>query len=120
MKTVKNTNENLTVQQQEELTANKYVLRCFIVLAALLSGAFVLNMLNIFIIEKKLMLCCYIPAVTIFLIVLIISKYIPLYDKRSKYFILTGIILTFTIISVFVTYHAVLLSLLPFLYAALY
>ncbi len=120
MKTVRNTNENLTVQQQEELTANKYVLRCFIVLAALLSGAFVLNMLNIFIIDKKLMLCCYIPAVTIFIVVLITSQYIPLYDKKSKYFILTGIILTFTIISVFVTYHAVLLSLLPFLYAALY
>ncbi len=120
MKTVKYTYENLTVQQQDELTANKYVLRCFTVLAVLLSSAFVLNMLNIFIIEKKLMLCCYIPALAVFIVVHIISKYIPLYDKKSKYFILTGIILNFTIISIFVTYHAVLLSLLPFLYAALY
>ena len=120
MKTVRNTNENLTVQQQEELTANKYVLHCFIVLAVLLSIAFVFNMLGIYIIDTKLMLACYLPALAVLILVLIISRYIPLYDRWAKYIILTGIILTCTIISIFVTYHAVLLSLLPFLYAALY
>ncbi len=120
MKTGRNTKENLTVQQQEELTANKYVLHCFIVLAVLLSSAFVFNMLDIYIIDKKLMLATYLPAIAVLILVLIISRFIPLYDRRTKYIILTGVILDCTIISIFVTYHAVLLSLLPFLYAALY
>lgn len=120
MKTVKNTKENLTVQQQEESTANKYVMHCFVVLAILLSIAFVLNLLGIYIIDQKLMLATYIPGVAILLLVLLISHYIPLYDRRTKYIILTGIILECTLLGIFLTYHTILLSLLPFLYAALY
>ena len=111
MKTVRNTNENLTVQQQEELTANKYVLRCFVVLAVLLSSAFIFNLLGIYIIDQRLMLATYLPALAVLILVLIISRFVPLYDRKTKYIILTGIILDCTIISVFVTYHAVLLSL---------
>lgn len=120
MKTVRNTNENLTVQQQEELTANKYVMHCFMVLAFLFTLAFVFNLLDIFIIDKKLMLTGYLLSMAVYFVMLIISHHIPLYDRRSKYFILTGIILDFTLISIFLTYHTILLSLLPFLYATLY
>lgn len=120
MKIRKYNPDELTVQQQEELTANRYVLRCFLTLLIIITFAFILNTLDIFIIDKKLMLSAYLPAATIYLIVLITSLYIPLYSRRTKYFILTGIILTFTIVSIFVTYHAILLSLLPFLFATLY
>lgn len=120
MKTIKYTTENLTVQQQEELTANKYVMHCFMVMMLLYSLGFVLNLLDIFIIDKKLMLAGYLPSMAVYFLVLIISLYIPLYDRRTKYFILSGIILNFTLIGISLTYHTVLLSLLPFLYAALY
>ena len=120
MKTAENTNEILTVQQQEELTANKYVLHCFDVLAFLFSIAFVLNLLDIFIIDKKLMLSGYVLSMTVYFLVFFISRHIPLYDRRAKYFILSSIIMDFTLISIFLTYHTVLLSILPFLYATLY
>ena len=114
-----NLNE-LSLQEQEELTANKYVLRCFTVLAILLTISFVFNIFDIFIIDKKLMFSAYIPSLIIYLTVIIASLYIPLYSRRSKYFILTGIILNFTIIGIFLTYHSVLLFLFPLIFATLY
>ncbi len=114
-----NLNE-LSLQEKEELTANKYVLRCFTVLAVLLTISFVFNIFDIFIIDKKLMLFAYIPTSIIYLIVMITSMCIPLYSRRSKYFILTGIILNFTIIGIFLTYHTVLLFLFPLIFATLY
>ncbi|MBR3825935.1 MAG: response regulator [Lachnospiraceae bacterium] len=114
-----NLNE-LSLQEQEELTANKYVLNCFTVLAILLTISFVFNIFDIFIIDKKLMFSAYIPSLIIYLTVIIASLYIPLYSRRSKYFILTGIILNFTIIGIFLTYHSVLLFLFPLIFATLY
>ena len=120
MKTVRYTKENLTVAQQEELTANKYVLHCFNVLAFLFTLTFIFNLLDIFIIDKKLMLSGYLLSMTVYFLVFFISRHIPLYDRRAKYFILSSIIVDFTLISIFLTYHTVLLSILPFLYATLY
>ena len=120
MKTVRYTKENLTVAQQEELTANKYVLHCFNVLAFLFTLTFIFNLLDIFIIDKKLLLSGYLLSMTVYFLVFFISRHIPLYDRRAKYFILSSIIMDFTLISIFLTYHTVLLSILPFLYATLY
>lgn len=120
MKTVMNTKENLSVQHEEELTANKYVMHCFMVMMLLYSLGFFLNLFDVFIVEKKLMLAGYVPSMATYFLVLIITKFIPLSDRRSKYFILFSIILVFTLIGISLTYHTVLISLLPFLYAALY
>lgn len=121
MKTVKNTKENfLSQQENEELTANKYVMHCFFVMMLLYSFTFLLNLLDVFIVDHKLMLSGYLPSMAIYFVVLIIVRFISLSDRRTKYFILFSIILVFSLISISITYHAVLLSLLPFLYATLY
>lgn len=120
MKTVINTRESLSVQHEEELTANKYVMHCFMVMMLLYSLGFFLNLFDVFIVDKKLMLAGYLPSMVTYFFVLIITKYIPLSDRRSKYFILFSIILVFTLMGISLTYHTVLISLMPFLYAALY
>ncbi len=106
--------------EDREYMANTYVLKCFGVTMALYTLVFVLNLLNIFIVDKKLMLQGYIPSLMIYIIISLIAKKISLSNKRIKYLILFTVITVITIIGVSLTYHAVLLSLLPFVYATLY
>ena len=81
---------------------------------------FVLNLLGIFIIEMKLMLMSYIPALVIYFIVRFMSGTYSAGNRKTKYFILTAITLLFTITGVFLTYHVVLVSVIPLLFATLY
>ena len=121
MKEVATNNDEISVYiKDQEYMANTYVMKCFTIMMALYSLTFILNLLNIFIVDKQLMLQGYVPSVVIFLIVFGITRKISLSDKRIKYFILFSVITVFTIIGVSLTYHAVLISLLPFLYATLY
>ena len=103
-----------------ESVANKYVLKCFTVTMIVYAIIFLLNMLNIFVIDQELMIKGFVPSLIIYIIVRISSKYLLLSDSRTKYVILTCVIAVFTITGVFLTYHAVLLPILPFLYATLY
>ncbi|MBQ3545009.1 MAG: hypothetical protein IJA34_08510 [Lachnospiraceae bacterium] len=66
------------------------------------------------------MLKGFIPSTIIYIIMYWTSKKVTLYNKKMKYFILFSIIMVFTISGVFITYHAVLVALLPFLYATIY
>lgn len=106
--------------EDQEYMANTYVVKCFSVMMALYTFTVVLNLLNIFIVDTKLMLGGFVPSVVIFGIVWLVTKKISLSDRRTKYFILGSVIVVFTIIGVTLTYHTVLLSMLPFIYATLY
>lgn len=104
----------------QEYMANKYVIKCFNVMMLVYTLTFVLNLLNIFIIRKDLMFKAYIPSLIIYGIVQIISRCVSLSNAKVKYVILFCTVAFFTVTGVFLTYHVVLVSLLPFLYAALY
>ena len=106
--------------ENQEVVANTYVMRCFAVTMMVFTVAFVLDLLGIFVVDKALMIKAYVPSVIIYLIVFFISKLIPSSHRKKKYVILTGIIIIFTLMGVFITYHVVLVALLPFLYATLY
>lgn len=106
--------------KDREYIANTYVLRCFTVTMIIYAITFLMNIMGIFVINKELMLNGFIPSVIIYFIVYFISKQISLSNTKTKYFILFSVILVFTIMGVSITYHVVLVSLLPFLYATLY
>lgn len=106
--------------ENQEYMANTYVMKCFSVMMALYTLTVVLNLLNIFIVDTKLMLGGYIPSVLIWGTVWLVTKKISMLSRKAKYFILGSVIMVFTIIGVTITYHAVLLSMLPFIYATLY
>ena len=106
--------------ENQESVANRYVMKCFTVTMLVYMLAFVLNLLGIFVIEQGLMRKAFIPSLLIYIFVCIITKIVSLSNPRLKYFILFHIMLFFTVTGVFITYHVVLVSLLPFLYAALY
>lgn len=106
--------------ENKEYIANKYIVKCFTVTMIVYTIIFILNMLNIFVIDKELMIKGFVPSLIIYIILRVSAKFMSLSDPKTKYFFLTCVIAFFTITSVFLTYHAVLLPVLPFLYATLY
>ena len=106
--------------RDQEYIANNYVMKCFSVTMVVYTVAFILNLLGIFVIDQKLMLQAYFPSLFIYAVVYIVTRFVSLSSHWVKYFILFSIILFITITGVFITYHVVLVSLLPFLYATLY
>ena len=106
--------------EDREFVANTYVMRCFFVMMVIFTLTFVLNLTGIFVIEQKLMICAYIPSILIYGIIYAVTRVVSLSDRRTKYFILFSVVTVLTIMGVFITYHVVLASLLPILYAMLY
>ena len=53
--------------ENQEYIANRYVMKCFSVTMLVFTITFVLNILNIFIIQQELMMKAYIPSVIIYL-----------------------------------------------------
>ena len=106
--------------KDQEAIANNYVMKCFTVTMMVYTVTFILNLIGIFVINQGLMRKAYIPSVIIYVIVWMVTRSISMSNKKMKYFILFSIILMFTITGVFITYHVVLVLLLPILYAVLY
>lgn len=106
--------------ENQEYIANTYVLRCFTVMLIVFTITFVLNLLDIFIIEKSLMLKAYVPVAVVFFTVLGVFRFVSDYSWIKKYLMLSGFVLVYTIAGVYITYHVVLVSLFPFLFATLY
>jgi len=120
MKYFRKRNKIHSITETQEYIANLYVMRCLSVTMVVYLITFVLNMAGVFTIEHKLMYKAFFPSAVIYIIVQVVSRFISLSDKRTKYFILTGTIVLFTITGVYLTYHVILITLLPFLYATLY
>ena len=59
--------------ENSEYAGNKYVLKCFAITMAIYTCAFVLDLLDIFVVDKKVMAGGYIPSLIIFLIVNIVE-----------------------------------------------
>ncbi len=106
--------------EDKELTANKYVLRCFTICIMIYVISYILNLFDVFIINKTVMKQGFIVSVTIYLVVMVITRFISLSNEKAKYFILFCVTVAYTIMGIFLTYHVVLLSVLPFLHAILY
>lgn len=113
--------ENITSYiDDQEYIANKYVIKCLNVTMSVYLITFMLNLLGVFVIKQELMFKAFFPSLISYAFVLIVVRCVSLSNPKVKYFILFCIVAMFTMASVFLTYHVVLMSLLPFLYATLY
>ena len=72
----------------QEYMANMYVMRCFSVTMIVYLVAFLLNQVEIFIVEKSLMWKGFIPSVFIYLLAQLISRKMSFYNQKTKYFLL--------------------------------
>ena len=106
--------------EEKEYIANAYVMRCFTVSMIVYTICFLLNLFGIFIVDKKIMMVGYIPSICIYLAMLLITRKATLSSRKIKYFIILSIILVFTLTGVTITYHVVIISVVPILYALIY
>lgn len=114
-------NDDISIYlENREYIANTYVFNCFTVSMVIYLIAFVLDLLGIFVVDKQIMTMGFIPSLLIYLVVFWATKKVSLTGEKTKYFILGSIIAVYTIMGVTITYHVVLVSVLPFLYATLY
>ncbi len=91
--------------ESKDYIANIHVMQCFTVTMLVYSLAFILNVFEIFIIDKDIMKAGFIPSVIIYLVVLMVTKCVALSNSKIKYFILFGILCVFTIAGTMVTYR---------------
>ncbi|MBQ2744886.1 MAG: response regulator [Lachnospiraceae bacterium] len=103
-----------------EYTANKYVMKCFSITMLIYTIAFVLNILNIFIVDQNVIRKGYIPSLIIYILVFFSLRLVSLSNEKVKYVLLFTVEVVYTIMSVTITYHVVLVALIPFLCATLY
>jgi len=106
--------------EDTEYAANKYVMRCFSIMMLVFTVAFALNLAGIFVIEQSLMMKAYFPSVFIYFIMFIVTRLVPLSNRKLKFFILLSVFTVLTVMGVYITYHVMLATVLPLIYAMLY
>lgn len=106
--------------QSDELIANKYALKSGTTAMIIITIIWLLNLLNIFVVDATIMKNCYATCVVIYMIGIVICNIVDLSKSWVKYFLLLWIIAFMTVLSVFLTFHAVITCLLPIVYTTMY
>lgn len=103
-----------------ESEANIFSLKC-LVFAQLIHGVmWILNILNIFIVDSYLMNRSFLTGCVVVLAAIIVCAVAGTTKPWVKYFIMVALVTDITIINVNLTYHTVLLFVLPLLYSIQY
>lgn len=112
--------EKKTLQiEKSEITANKYTYRCQIVMTIIISFTVLLNVMNIFIIDERLMFTSEIGVLICLLASTLVMKLLK-DSVHTKYIMIFIMVVFVTIIGVFLTYHTLLISCIPILCSAQY
>ena len=103
-----------------ESDANRFTLNCQLISLGLLICMWILNQLDIFIVDKHLMttgigICCGLE------LIIIVICHVCGYEKEwMKYVVLFFSVLMTTVAGIYLTYHTLLASVLPLLYSMQY
>lgn len=108
------------MEMNAEVTANRYTLKCMHVTLGMLTVVWVLSILNIFTINSQVMTLTYVLALIIFVIGIVVCKVFGIAKSWMKYYLITWVSLTLTVITTLLTYHAVLGCMIPIIYASMY
>lgn len=113
-----NMTEKVTIDKIE-IAANLYTLNCMKTMLLITTLAFVLNILDIFIIENYLMYVTMASGVICWLASFVVVK---LFNDRpiTKYILFFFMVVFITVVGVMVTYHTILIAAMPVLCAVQY
>ena len=100
--------------------ANRFTLKCQLLSLLLLLLMWVLNQIDIFIIDKEIMTTA-IVACSLIEVIIVIIYHIFGYDKLwMKYVVLFFSVMMYTVAGIYLTYHAIFASVLPLMYSMQY
>lgn len=107
-------------QSKIDYRVNKYTIKCLTVTVIGMLAMWLANVLNIFIVNMELLSKgIFLAAITVF-ITIVIGKCVDLHKPWVKYFLIFNTVVAITILGITLTYHTVLLSVLPLLLASQY
>ncbi len=102
-----------------EAASNRFTLKCQIIMTIIIALTVVLNILDIFIIQDKLMYYSLLGGSLCTVVSALVVKFMA--DKPiTKYILMVIMVLFVTVIGAFLTYHIVLVSVIPILCSAQY
>lgn len=114
------TKNEIEQYNETEYTANNYVIKCTGIMTTMTFIVWVLNLLDIFVVNQQVVTKSMLLTVTIYVIGRLIFYKTGLKKYWIKYFLILWAICIGTIIVTFLTYHAVVGSLIPMIYAGMY
>ena len=125
IRTLENARELFFINKEDmemnaEVTANRYILKCMHVTLGMLTVVWVLNILNIFTINRQVMTLTYLIALIIYVTGIVACKVFGIAKSWMKYYLITWVSLTLTVITTLLTFHAVLGCMIPIIYASMY
>ena len=103
-----------------EITANSYAIRCNTITQGMIFVIYLLNSLNIFIIDLRVTTICLISSLVVYLLGISVCLKFDISKPWMKYFIITWTVILITCVTTAFTYHAVIASVLPIIYTSMY
>lgn len=112
--------KNTIQYENSENTSNKYVIRCMKIMIFIMIGIWLLNILNVFPINKNVVFSCMIFSLIVYIVGRVCLCFIDLNNRYVKYLIIFWSVIITTIMGTGLTFHAILASVIPILYCSLY
>lgn len=112
--------ENSEIYVKLETAANQFTLKCLLSTVAVMAIVWFLNIIGVFIVDYRLAEAGFGFGIATLLITGIVCKVCGISKFWIKYFLLFMIVLATTVLGIMLTYHTVLLCVLPLLYSAQY
>lgn len=99
---------------------NIYTIKCLKIMFLSIILMWFLNVVHIFIVNMELVTSGFLVSCGVLALIIITSWIVDMHKKWVKYFLITGTIITITVLGITLTYHTLLLSMLPLLIATQY
>lgn len=108
------------IYKELEIAANKYTMQCLMIIVLVMSVVWLFNTLGIFIVDTSLTKICFSGGTLIMFVSMLLVRFVGYSKRWIKYYLLLSLICSITLFGIFMSYHAVLLPILPLMYSAQY
>lgn len=106
--------------KNEELIANQYALKSANTVFIISTIVWTMNLLNVFVVDAAIMRNCYLTCLVIYVGGRIVCAFNDMSKWWMKYFLLFWIEAFITVLSIFLTFHAVMIFVFPIVYTTMY
>lgn len=107
-------------EKHPEAIANNYTLRCMTIAIALLCLVWIMNILNIFMVDAKTIAAAVSIDLAIYFIGMLLFGFVDLRKLWVKYLVILWAVAIMTILTTFLTFHAYLVCVLPIIFSSMY
>lgn len=107
-------------EKHPEAIANRYTLKCMTIAISLLCLVWLMNILNIFMVDARAIGTAVVMALIVYTTGMIVFHCIDLRKLWVKYLVIFWAVLITTILTTFLTFHAYLVCVLPIIFCSMY